>query len=211
MNIAVVPVGEYNTNCYILSKESDSSCLLIDPGCEPDRIFRTLESSGLYPAAVLITHGHYDHVAALPDVVEKYRCPFYMHADDEISYMHQKEMITAWGGRMIKGFTFLEEKKYSLQGAEHLPFRVIHTPGHSPGAVCFDFGKILFSGDTLFYGTVGRTDIPGGDPKVLSGSLKKLAVEFPEGQVFPGHGPATDMESEFKRNIFLKRNANINP
>jgi glyoxylase-like metal-dependent hydrolase (beta-lactamase superfamily II) len=204
MRIETVALGDYGSNCYILAKEGSSSALVIDPGAEAGKIVEYLESVGLVPVAILITHGHYDHISAAPDIAEQFNIPVYMHQADEEGYIQQREIIESWGGRLMTGFLFFEEKKYTLAG---LTFRVIHTPGHSPGAVCLDFGKDLFSGDTLFYGTIGRTDIPGGDPEELFRSLKKIAAEFPDGEVYPGHGPKTSMAAEFRRNFFLKKAA----
>ncbi len=204
MRIDLIHLGDYGSNCYILSKEGSSVALVIDPGAEVGKIIEYLDSNGLVPAAILITHGHYDHISAAPDLAENFNIPVYMHKADEENYISQQEIIESWGGRLMTGFLFFEENSYTLAD---LTFRVIHTPGHSPGAVCLDFGKILFAGDTLFYGTIGRTDIPGGDPKALLLSLKKIAIEFPDGEVYPGHGPKTSMAAEFKRNFFLKRAA----
>lgn len=208
IELLTVPIGPYGTNCYIISKQGDKSSILIDPGCQPEIIDSVLGEHGLEPKFILVTHGHYDHVSAIPFLARKYGSPYYMHPADEAGYRNQQEIIQEWGGEILMDFLPLEEREYLLPGFEELPFRVIHTPGHSPGSVCLDFGGHLFSGDTIFYGTVGRTDIPGGEPRVLAQSLKKIVALFPQGAIYPGHGESTDMESEKRRNFFMKRYCN---
>jgi glyoxylase-like metal-dependent hydrolase (beta-lactamase superfamily II) len=205
LELIAIPVGPYGTNCYIIRKKGERSSLLIDPGCQPEVIDATLTARGMEPKFILVTHGHYDHVSAIPQIARKYKASYHMHPADEAGYRHQEGIIKEWGGEILFDFQRLEEKEYRLPGFEELPFTVIHTPGHSPGSVCFDFGGHLFSGDTIFYGTVGRTDIPGGEPRVLAQSLKKIVELFPQGAIYPGHGEATDIESEKKRNFFIKR------
>jgi glyoxylase-like metal-dependent hydrolase (beta-lactamase superfamily II) len=206
MKIEPIVVGALETNCYIVRGEG-SSALVIDPGADPDCILQVLDKAKLNVAAYLITHAHTDHISALAEVADVRPAPIAMHGDDlrwaygplnamPPFYPAPKRPLSA-KDRVIR-----HSEEYQDAG---LKCRVLHTPGHSPGSVCFHFPdqNTLFSGDTLFAGSVGRTDLPGGDLELLSQSLADLRRLPPDTAIYPGHGPSTTLRAELESNPFL--------
>lgn len=194
MEITVLTLGGYMTNCYILRQEASSKCLIIDPGYEAGRILAFLQEKHLEPEAILLTHGHFDHVGAVKDLAAETDCEVYISAAD----LSLPPMIT--NGPLYYTNTYPESGSLTIAG---LSFRVIPTPGHTPGSVCLMVEDALFSGDTLFAGSCGRTDLPGGSWGSISASLKKLAALPGDYRVFPGHGAATTLEYERRCNPYL--------
>ena len=194
MIIHTLPLGDYQTNCYIAYAPESKSCAVIDPGYFPERILSFLADKGLSVDAILLTHGHFDHVGAVRDMVAETDCPVYLH-EQELS---QPEQMTA--GPLYYTHTYGEGDVLKLAG---LSLRVLHTPGHTPGSVCLQAEGVLFSGDTLFQSSIGRTDFPGGSFPQMQKSLRRLK-EIPENlRVLPGHGPATTLEEERMFNPYL--------
>lgn len=183
MNIEVVKVGELKTNCYIVKDKNEA--IIIDPGFEIEKILPHLKN--LKINAIILTHGHYDHVTDAFKLKEKVNAPVMMNFEDE--YM----MVLSTN---IKANKHLEDKAVIKVG--DLEFKVIHTPGHSKGGICLynEKEKILFSGDTIFHGTYGRVDLPGSSKIDMITSLKKLLSLPKDVKVFPGHGPATTIQDE---------------
>lgn len=191
MNVTVLPLGYLQTNCYILS--GTTGCLVIDPADEADRILDALEDRKL--EAILLTHGHFDHVGAVRDLVAETGCRVFLCAED----LSMPRSMTA--GPLYYTDTYGEGDALTLAG---LSFTVLHTPGHTPGSVCLCFGKDMFCGDTLFAGSCGRTDLPGGDPKVMRHTLDRLSRLEGDYRVLPGHGAATTLEEEKRYNPYLR-------
>lgn len=187
-----LPLGMLQTNCYILS--NGNRCLIVDPGDEPERVLAFLEQNGLTAEAILLTHGHYDHVGAVRALVAELDCDVYICEADLSLPSH----MTA--GPLYHSHTYSDGDRLTLAGME---FTVIHTPGHTPGSVCLLFGMDLIAGDTLFEGSIGRTDFPGSDHGAMLHSLEKLKKLPDEVRVYPGHGPATDMGQEKRYNPYL--------
>ena len=206
MNIHTITVGAFEVNCYLVRISADTA-FLVDPGADADVILREIAKRKLRLTAYLLTHGHADHVSALPDVVREYPAPVYVHkADAEWAFTLRNQIPPYYDvpARPNTVFYYVSEGQvYSELGS---PFLVIETPGHTPGGVCYFFQNesILFSGDTLFKGTVGRTDLPGGSARILSESLKKLSVLPDNTRVFPGHGLPTTIAMEKKQNMFFR-------
>lgn len=194
MEIIPLALGDYMTNCYILRQESSHACCIIDPGYEAGRILSLLEEKQLTPEAILLTHGHFDHVGAVRDLAAETDCEVYISAAD----LSLPPMIT--NGPLYYTNTYPESGSLIIAG---LSFRVIPTPGHTPGSVCLMVEDAIFSGDTLFAGSCGRTDLPGGSWGSISASLKKLAALPGDYRVFPGHGGATTLENERRSNPYL--------
>lgn len=194
MEIIPLTLGDYMTNCYILRQESSHACCIIDPGYEAGRILSLLEEKQLTPEAILLTHGHFDHVGAVRDLAAETDCEVYISAAD----LSLPPMIT--NGPLYYTNNYPESGSLSIAG---LSFRVIPTPGHTPGSVCLMVEDAIFSGDTLFAGSCGRTDLPGGSWGSISASLKKLAALPGDYRVFPGHGGATTLENERRSNPYL--------
>lgn len=192
MQVFTLPLGAYQTNTYIV--ENDGRCVVIDPGYEPETIYRFLESNGLTADAIFLTHGHFDHVGGVKALVEKLGCPVYIH-EAELS---MPEAMTA--GPLYYTHTYGEGDRVEKAS---LSFRVLHTPGHTPGSVCLIAEDACFSGDTLFYGSCGRTDLPGGDWATIRRSLNRLA-QLNDLAVYPGHGASTTLSAEKRYNPYMQ-------
>ena len=194
LNIHKLPLGLYQTNTYIIHDDRSKSCCVIDPGYEADTILSEIESLGLTVDAILLTHGHFDHVGAVRDLAAETGCRVYVHPAE----LTLPPMFTA--GKLYYTDTYGEGTQLDLSG---LSIHVIHTPGHTPGSVCLLVGDVLFSGDTLFAGSCGRTDI-GGDWATIRSSLNRLAAMEADFTVFPGHGDTSQLRDEKKYNPYLK-------
>ena len=201
MERLTIQVGGFEVNCSILSE--NGKAWIVDPGQEAERIIDLLAKKGLEPAAVLLTHAHFDHISGIPGLLEKYPdLPVYVHEKDIPMIGHPLNQLPP------EYTSFAKPKEVrgleSLKGLEGL--KVIETPGHTPGGVCYYFpkDKLLLSGDTLFAGSVGRTDLPGGDMATLMDSLKKLTALPDDTLVIPGHGMHTRIAAEKRSNPFLQ-------
>lgn len=203
MKVEIFPVGEIGTNCCLIASESGSAAIL-DPGSQGDKIMRKVEENGWNPKMILLTHGHFDHIGAVQELKERYSIPVYVHsADVEMLDSPEKN-----GGMALLGWSIVCPWDKTVEdGAkiqmDELVFTVIHTPGHTKGSVCYQVEDWIFSGDTLFCGGMGRTDLYGGSYPELSASLKKLANLDGDFQVCPGHGPGTTLEQERRENPYL--------
>ena len=187
-----LPLGAYQTNCYIL--KNDGKALVIDPGYEPETILIHLRRENLTLEAILLTHGHFDHVGAVKKLAAQTQCKVYIHpAEDSMP-----TMLTA--GKLLYTHTYDEGDVLELAG---LSIRVLHTPGHTPGSVCLLCQDVLFSGDTLFAGSCGRTDLPGGDWATIQKSLRRISGIEADFTVCPGHGEASTLSREKATNPYL--------
>ena len=194
MNLKKMALGAYQTNCYLLW-EGDAA-IVIDPGYEPDTILRALETLGLELKAIVLTHGHFDHVGAVRELVAETGCEVYIHAAEGTL----PPMMTA--GELYFTRTYGEGDTISpIDGVE---LTVLHTPGHTPGSVCLLWGDQMFSGDTLFAGSCGRVDFPGGSPQEMLKSLRRLASLQADYRVHPGHGESTTLETEKRFNPYMR-------
>ena len=192
MNIQKLNLGLYQTNIYILS--NDTEAVVIDPGYEPDIILDALEGKEL--KAILLTHGHFDHVGAVKELVAETGCKVYIHAAD----LSLPPMITA--GQLYYTHTYAEgDTVCPIEGAQ---IAVLHTPGHTPGSVCLLLGDQMFSGDTLFEGSGGRMDRPGGDQLQMHQSLNRLVSLQADYHIHPGHGGSTTLAAEKRYNPYMR-------
>ena len=194
LKVHALALGAYQTNCYILHEESSKTCCVVDPGYEADTIADKLDALGLTLEAILLTHGHFDHVGAVKELAAETGCDVYIHPDD----LTMPPMMTA--GKLYYTNTYVEGTQLHLAG---LDITVLHTPGHTPGSVCLLTGDTLISGDTLFAGSCGRTDLPGGDWATIQKSLKRLAGMEANFTVCPGHGEASTLSREKATNPYL--------
>lgn len=194
MNVKKLALGAYQTNCYLLW-EGDKA-VVIDPGYEPDTILRALETLGMDLSAILLTHGHFDHVGAVKELVAETGCEVYIHAAEATL----PPMMTA--GELYFTRTYAEGD--TITPVPGMELTVLHTPGHTPGSVCLLWGDQMFSGDTLFAGSCGRVDFPGGNPQEMLRSLRRLASLEADYRVHPGHGESTTLAEEKRYNPYLR-------
>ena len=195
LKIHALALGDYQTNCYILHDDSVKSCCVVDPGYDADAILDKLDSLGLTLEAIALTHGHFDHVGAVKELAAETGCQVYIHPAD----LTMPPMMTA--GPLYYTNTYAEGTQLHLAG---LDIAVLHTPGHTPGSVCLLVGDTLISGDTLFAGSCGRTDLPGGDWATIRASLNRLAAIEANLWVLPGHGPTSQLRDEKKYNPYMR-------
>lgn len=206
MKIATFPVGLMQANCYFLTDEASGTCLMVDPGDEAPRLLDKLRERGLTLAGILLTHAHFDHMMALEEIRQKTSAPLALHeadapalSDPSLSlfdrFAHSRETFAPAERLLHDGDTV-------TLGGETI--RVIHTPGHTPGSVCFLAGDRLLTGDTLFRDSVGRHDFPGGDFGQLRASLARLRdLPMEDCRIYPGHGPSTSLARERRFNPYL--------
>ncbi len=195
MTIQVLPLGAYQTNCYLVWGENTDSCIVIDPGYAPEKVLQKAKENGKSVAAILLTHGHFDHVGAVKELVADTDCAVYIH-ENELTLPHHFT-----NGPLYYTHTYGEGDTLCLCG---LTLRVLHTPGHTPGSVCLLTEDTLFSGDTLFMDSCGRTDFPGGSLADMMRSLRRLMGLNETLTVLPGHGCATTIESERQNNPYAR-------
>lgn len=203
MRIEVIVVGALHTNSYIVS--SGDEAIIIDPGDDAERIMGIIDSKGLRVSAIIATHGHFDHVLAVERLRRKYGAPFAINKKDLWLVRIAHTVARSYGivSEEIEDPDMdLVEGNIIRIGGEEL--RVIETPGHTPGSACLLGKEIVFTGDTLFKGSVGRTDLPGGSWNDLVESLIKIAALDEDLIVYPGHGPPTTIGDEKRSNPFLK-------
>jgi len=210
--IAGFPAGSFAANCYILAPEPGAECLIIDPGQDAETgIDELLARYRLHPAAVLATHGHLDHIWSVAPVCGARNIPAYIHpADRELLTDPAKGFSLAAGQQLFGGLTFsepddvLELTEGMMLDLAGVSLIVDHAPGHTPGSVTFRLPGTVFTGDLLFAGSIGRTDLPGGDYQTILDSLARVCLPLPdETVVHSGHGPQTTIGAERASNPFL--------
>jgi glyoxylase-like metal-dependent hydrolase (beta-lactamase superfamily II) len=206
MHVQTLTVGAFETNCYVVWG-NQGEAVVIDPGAEPERVRELLRAHGLAVAFYALTHGHVDHVSALPDLQAVSPAPAGLHPQDLAWAFGASNEMPPFYRAPRQAFEaplrFEDGQEWRKAG---LSFRILSTPGHTAGSVCLLFAEqgILFSGDTLFSGSVGRTDLQGGDSRALTRSLQKLSSLPEETRVYPGHGPVTDIGTEKRTNYFMR-------
>lgn len=208
MILDMLTVGPFQENCYIVGDESSGSGALIDPGDEATRIAIAVEQTGLEIEKIILTHAHIDHVGAVAALVDEYACPVLMHAEAEPMLKQLPTQAIMMGTRFgkvppVDGYIEYEE----LLEVGDLSLKSLYTPGHAPGHLAFHIESedLVFSGDALFAGSVGRVDLPGGSMEVLMRSIEERLMTLPDAtRVYPGHGPATTIGEERTRNPFLR-------
>lgn len=204
MEINVLPLGQLGTNCYIFHETGSDTCGVIDPGGQGEQLAQWLKDKGLTPEAVLLTHGHFDHILGIPGLRAAWpELPIYCHPAD----VGEGETTGLFGQRFptVSSFgnitSYREGDVVQVAGVE---LEVLETPGHTPGSVTLRSGDALFTGDTLFAGSMGRTDFEGGNGEAMMASLRRLGELEGDYQVLPGHEEQTTLDRERQTNYCLR-------
>ena len=206
MKIEKFVLGSLGTNTYLIINEETKEIVIVDPAACPDYLLSHIKSNDYVPKKILLTHGHFDHVMGIDGLVREFQVPVCLH-------MEEKELLEEHSLNLSGSFgpSYSYHKATSLRSEEHVnvagyDFRVIHTPGHTKGGSCYycENENVLFSGDTLFYQSVGRSDFPTGSMGTLIRSIKEKLFYLPEEtQVYPGHGESTTIGEEKTSNPFI--------
>ena len=204
MEISVLRLGQIGTNCYIFREDGSKTCGIVDPGDQGEMVTAWLKGRELEPEAVLLTHGHFDHILGIPGLRKEWpSLPVYCHPAD----LGEDDVTLTFGQRFptVRSFgnitPYQEGDVITVAGCQ---IEVLETPGHTPGSVTLRAGEVLFTGDTLFAGSMGRTDLPGGDEGQIMKSLKRLYELEGDYQVLPGHEEQSTLEQERKTNYCMR-------
>jgi hydroxyacylglutathione hydrolase len=205
VQILQIPNGVFVENTYLVIDERAAECAIVDPGEEAGLILHKVEQSGARPVAIWLTHAHVDHVLGVPRVRAATGAPVLLHAEDRPLYDHVPQQAAAFG---LRADPLPPPDRAWAHGEElrvgGLRFGVRHTPGHSPGSVALLGEGVVFAGDVLFQGSIGRTDLPGGDYQTLIDSIERELLVLPDSTiVYSGHGPQTTIGAERRANPFL--------
>lgn len=194
-------LGDFATNTYFILNQKEKTYIIIDAPQGVKSIMEKFSQEGFKPLCLFLTHGHVDHIQGLKEL----DLPFYIHYQDEAFLSDPNLNLSSF---LLSPLVIEKKpsllKEESITAWKNLTLKVIHTPGHTPGSVCFKLNNYLFSGDTLFYDSVGRTDFSYADYNLLCNSLKKISSLDEDTVIFPGHGPSTTLKREKKYNPFLK-------
>ncbi len=202
VHIDTLPLGAYQTNCYLVWADASTTCAVIDPGYYPEQILAYLEKKALKPDAILLTHGHFDHVGGAEALVKATGCSLWMQERDNMqASLPSLGQLFPLTGRPCK-VNFFEQGQTVTAGG--VTFTVLETPGHTHGSVCLAAEDVLFTGDTLFAGSVGRTDFPGSDTAAMLRSLAFLKALPRDYRIYPGHGSSTTLEHEKRCNPYMR-------
>ncbi|CAA9430721.1 MAG: MBL-fold metallo-hydrolase superfamily [uncultured Rubrobacteraceae bacterium] len=207
MIVEMVTVGPFQENCYVIGDEDSGTGALIDPGDEAARIALTVERMGLSISQIIVTHAHIDHIGAIAPLTDEFLCPAVMHEEAEAMLRTAPQQAMMMGmrfGKVPKVDRLIDDDEVLEVG--NLRLRSLYTPGHAPGHLAFysEEQEVVFSGDALFAGSVGRTDLPGGSMDVLMNSISERLLTLPDStRVLSGHGPETTIGRERATNPFL--------
>ncbi len=208
MIVKTLCLGMCMTNCYIISNDA-GNCVVIDPADNADEIYRYIKLHSLQLDAILLTHGHFDHIYALSELIKlsgNPNLPVYIHVCDahfltDVNYNLSESLFGTYYTYNGKVLTVNDGDNIDIAG---MSFKVIHTPGHTPGSACYITENTIFSGDTLFASTIGRTDFPGGDYPTILASLQKIKALSGDFTIYPGHNAQTTLSREKMYNEYMQ-------
>lgn len=197
-----VQVGSLATNCYIVACEETKEAVVIDPGAEGKKILTIITKENLKVKYIINTHGHWDHIGANNFMKEKTKAQLAIHEEDAV-ILHKSSLDIGDGGQASEADKLLKDGDVISFG-KNIELKVLHTPGHSPGSICLLGQDKLFSGDTVFAGSIGRTDFPGGSYKTIMESIQTKIMPLEDSlTVYPGHGPQTSIKKEKEVNPYF--------
>ncbi len=206
MKILRIPAGIYAANCYIIYPEDKKEGIVLDPGGDVEDIIAAIDSNDLNIKYIILTHGHADHIGGVKGLKNKLGVPVMIHEKDRELLVDGDKNLSS----VMAMATVEIEPDVLLKDGDKIEFggltaEVIHTPGHTSGGICLKIGDNLFTGDTLFAGSIGRTDFLGGSYEEIIKSIKEKLVIYPDNtQVYPGHGPSSTIKNEKSSNPFLR-------
>ena len=204
MEVLKMTGGPAMTNCYIVFNEGEHDCVVIDPSCSAERILSAMREENLRLRAILLTHGHFDHLGSTDELRKKTGATVYVHgADEEMLSSPELNLSTEFGLEIKTGEADDNAIEGDVISEAGLSFFVMSTPGHTKGSVCYIAEGMIFTGDTLMNMTIGRTDFPGGDFQEMERSLKKLLEIQGDPIIYPGHGESSSLLFEKDNNPFL--------
>lgn len=208
MKVIIIPIGPYQTNCYIVYNEETRGCVIVDPGFEGKAILAELKKQDLRPEAIYLTHGHSDHIGGVEYIAKAMNIPVYINEYDEPMLQSPELNLSAKSGLdvMVQGVEVKLVNDGDVLTHANLNFKVITTPGHTVGGVCYyNEEGLLLAGDTLFEGSIGRTDFPRGSFEDLISSIKNKLYRLPHNTIVcPGHGGTTTIGAEISGNPFTR-------
>jgi hydroxyacylglutathione hydrolase len=208
VKVVQIPNGAFAENSYLVIDDQSGQCIIVDPGQEAGLILHKVEQAGAQAVAIWLTHAHVDHVLGVAEVARKTGAIVWLHPADRQLYDAVPEQAAWFGLAAPEGQPAPDRDLAPGQPLQvgGLTFEVRHAPGHSPGSVCFVGHGVVFSGDVLFAGSIGRTDLPGGDFETLIASIERELLSLPDDTiVYSGHGPETTIGRERRTNPFLTR------
>lgn len=204
MILKVLEVGPFMSNCYLVACSRTKDCIIIDPGSDGPVIIRKVKELSLKVRYIINTHAHIDHIGANSEVSGAFDAPLLGHKADLPLFPNRSSSLSLFSGegKLKEPDRFVQEGDVLELG--DLQVKIIETPGHSPGGISLEIGGVLFSGDTLFSSSIGRTDTPGGSYEGIIRSIKEKLLVYPDAtDVYPGHGPQTTIGYERRHNPFL--------
>ena len=204
LNVVRLVTGPFQENAYIIWQENSNKSLFIDPGSEPEKLVDAVEEHGFEPQAIINTHAHLDHIGAVRDLQSTYSIPFYLHSNEKV-VLNEYARYSSFFGLGPKPAPEVDHwfKEGQLMIGE-FKIELFSAPGHTPGGTCLIIHNHVFTGDTLFAGSIGRTDLPGGNWETLNNSLIRIMQVIPSDFVLhPGHGNDTTLRVEMEQNPFL--------
>ncbi len=206
VEVTTIVTGPFVENSYVAHDPQSLDAVIIDPGADPGRIIRTIEQLGAKPLAVLLTHAHIDHAGAVGRILERFAVPFLCHEEEQEwldGIQAQARMFGVRAEPTPKPTRYVKDGEELVFGT--LKLKVIHTPGHTAGGVSYLIERFLFAGDTLFEGSIGRTDLPGGSyDQIIDSILNRIVPLGDDIVVYSGHGPETNVGREKRHNPFLR-------